>query len=98
MVYYFPDHAEHLHASWLVWQGEVPYRDFFEHHHPLLWYIAAPMVALFYKNVMIFYVARLVNASVYDFYKLDDEIFDKYYKPTNIPDLFMRKDAPELKF
>jgi len=65
MVYYCPDHAEHLHASWLVWQGEVPYRDFFEHHHPLLWYIAAPMVALFYKNVMIFYVARLVNASVY---------------------------------
>ena len=59
------DHAEHLHASWLVWQGEVPYRDFFEHHNPLLWYVMAPVVALFYKNVMIFYVARLINAFVY---------------------------------
>lgn len=63
--YKSPDHAEHLHASWLVWQGNVPYVDFFEHHHPLLWYLAAPLVALFYKNVMIFYVAQLVNAFVY---------------------------------
>lgn len=22
------DHAEHIHAAWLVWQGQVPYRDF----------------------------------------------------------------------
>ena len=65
IIYKGPDHAEHLHASWLVWQGQIPYKDFFEHHHPLLWYIAAPMVALFYKNVMIFYVARLVSAVVY---------------------------------
>lgn len=65
VVYGSQDHAEHLHASWLVWQGKLPYVDFFEHHHPLLWYLMAPVVALFYKNVMIFYVARLVNATVY---------------------------------
>ncbi len=62
-VFYFHymcmDHAEHIHASWLVWQGEVPYRDFFEHHNPLLWYIFAPITALFYKNALILYVSKV---------------------------------------
>ena len=26
--YIFMDHVEHLHAAWLIWKGEVPYRDF----------------------------------------------------------------------
>lgn len=56
--YMCQDHAEHLHASWLVWQGNVPYRDFFEHHHPLLWFVLAPIVALFYNNPIILYVSR----------------------------------------
>ena len=50
------DHAEHLHSSWLVWQGKIPYRDFFEHHNPLMWYILAPIVGLFYNNALILYV------------------------------------------
>lgn len=53
------DHAEHIHASWLIWQGMVPYRDFFEHHNPLLWFIFAPITALFYKSALILYVSRL---------------------------------------
>ena len=31
------DDLEHIHASWLVWQGYIPYTDYFEHHHPLMW-------------------------------------------------------------
>ena len=62
-IFYFHymcmDHAEHIHASWLVWQGQVPYRDFFEHHNPLLWFIFAPITALFYKNALILYVSRI---------------------------------------
>ena len=45
------DEFEHLHASWLISKGFIPYRDFFEHHHPLLWYISAPIVSLFYENI-----------------------------------------------
>ena len=30
------DEFEHLHASWLVSTGKVPYKDFFEHHTRLL--------------------------------------------------------------
>lgn len=35
----FHDEVEHMQASWLIGQGMLPFRDFFEHHHPLLWYI-----------------------------------------------------------
>ena len=37
--YYDTDELEHLHAAGLVANGAVPYRDFFEHHGPLLWYV-----------------------------------------------------------
>ncbi len=74
------DHAEHIHAAWLVWQGEVPYRDFFEHHNPLLWYVLAPVVAAFYKNAAILYVSRAIALLAYGFmfagfYKLCREFF-----------------------
>lgn len=57
------DEFEHLHASWLVSIGKVPYLDFFEHHHPLLWYLSAPLVGLFYDNTIIFYIMRLISAA-----------------------------------
>jgi hypothetical protein len=34
---------ENLHASWLVNQGFVPYRDFYEHHTPILLYAFTPL-------------------------------------------------------
>lgn len=56
------DEFEHLHASWLVSIGKFPYKDFFEHHNPLLWYVSAPIVRLFYDHAIIFYVMRLISA------------------------------------
>lgn len=56
------DEFEHLHASWLVSTGKLPYKDFLEHHNPLLWYISAPIVRLFYDNAIIFYVMRGITA------------------------------------
>lgn len=32
------DEFEHAHASWCVFQGLLPYRDFFEHHTPWYYY------------------------------------------------------------
>ncbi len=58
------DEFEHLHASWLISKGFIPYRDFFEHHHPLLWYISAPIVSLFYDDAIIFYVMRIFAISI----------------------------------
>ncbi len=53
------DSMEHVRASWLVSLGDVPYRDFFEHHHPLLWYTFAPIINILPHNaVLSLYVAR----------------------------------------
>ena len=54
------DMWEHLRATYLVSLGNVPYKDFFEHHHPLLWYVFLPVMYLFPKDaVLIYYVARI---------------------------------------
>lgn len=40
-----PDELEHLHFSWCVAQGQVPYVDYFDHHTPWLQFALAPLVA-----------------------------------------------------
>jgi len=40
------DEFEHLHAAWCITRGLVPYRDFFEHHTPLLYLLLAPILKL----------------------------------------------------
>jgi hypothetical protein len=37
------DEIEHLHAAWLVSQGERPFVDFHEIHHPTAFYVFAPL-------------------------------------------------------
>ena len=56
------DDLEHIHASFLVGQGKIPYRDFFEHHHPLLWFLFAPITKIFYNNAYIYYAAHIFSA------------------------------------
>lgn len=55
------DNVEHLHSSWLVWQGNIPYKDFFQHHNPLLWYLSAPFVAAQINNFHIFSIFNTVG-------------------------------------
>jgi hypothetical protein len=38
------DELEHLHVAWEVAKGRLIYRDFFEHHPPVLYCLAAPIV------------------------------------------------------
>ena len=45
--YWDQDEFEHLQFAWLIGQGEIPYRDFFEHHTPLLQFALAPLLRLF---------------------------------------------------
>ncbi|MBQ8751327.1 MAG: glycosyltransferase family 39 protein [Alphaproteobacteria bacterium] len=57
----FMDNLEHIHASWLISEGFTPYRDFFEHHNPLLWYIFAPIVKFFGRQpIEIVYISRII--------------------------------------
>ena len=52
------DTIEHIRASLAVAFGLTPYVDFFEHHHPLLWYLFAPVAKLFYLNIHIIFAAK----------------------------------------
>ncbi len=40
------DNVEHIHSTWLIAQGKIPYKDFFQHHNPLLWYLFAPLIKI----------------------------------------------------
>lgn len=55
-----PDEFEHLHAGFLVFRGEVPYRDFFEHHGPLFYYALLPLFRLFGPELAVLWWGRLV--------------------------------------
>src|SRR5438270_8777340 len=40
------DEIEYRRATAWVWSGLVPYRDFWEHHTPLQWFVFAPIAAI----------------------------------------------------
>ncbi len=53
------DEWEHLQASWMIGQGMLPYKDFFEHHHPLMWYMTMPFL-LGTPSLTVFWSLRLI--------------------------------------
>ncbi len=55
------DNIEHIHTSWLLWQNNIPYKDFFQHHNPLIWYMFSPLVALTIDNIMIFSIFNTIS-------------------------------------
>ncbi len=55
------DNVEHLNASWLIWQGYLPYKDFFQHHNPLLWYLSSPLVACLIDDISIFSYFNVIS-------------------------------------
>ena len=59
------DNIEHIHSSFMIAIGQVPYRDFFQHHNPLLWYLFAPLVKLFEYNATISEVVCLISFLVF---------------------------------
>lgn len=52
------DEREHMQAAFLVYSGLVPYRDFFQHHHPLLWYALRPFLYLFGNSPYVWFWVR----------------------------------------
>lgn len=53
------DEAEHLHCGWLVSQGLIPFKDFWQHHPPLLWVLIAPLFNLLKPSAAFFEYSRL---------------------------------------
>ena len=69
IVAYIPtmngDNIEHVHSSYLVAMGQVPYRDFFQHHNPLMWYVFAPIVKMFAFDATITEVTCFISYLVF---------------------------------
>jgi hypothetical protein len=69
------DEREHLYSSYMIYNGYEPYRDFFQHHHPLLWYLFAPFLTWLKNSPEIWYVLRglgvIINFGIlYFIYKI----------------------------
>ena len=43
----FYDVFEHINTTWLISKGYLPYRDFFQNHNPLLWWVSLPFIPIF---------------------------------------------------
>jgi Dolichyl-phosphate-mannose-protein mannosyltransferase len=57
-----PDESEHLHAAWLVASGWVPFRDFWDHHAPLFFYLMAPVAWWSTGDVDVYLAGRVAMA------------------------------------
>ena len=53
-----PDESQHLHVAWLLGQGQVPYRDFWEHHLPFFHYGVAPLTVWLADRPEVYLAAR----------------------------------------
>lgn len=69
VIVYLPtqngDNIEHIHSSFLIAQGQVPYRDFFQHHNPLLWYLFAPVTKFFAYNTTVVEILCFISLLVF---------------------------------
>ena len=54
-----PDELEHLHAAFCLQSGQVPYRDFFEHHAPALYWLAQPVLFFTGPRMTALWILRL---------------------------------------
>ncbi len=54
------DEFEHVHCAWLIHDGLLPYVDFFENHHPLLWVVLIPFMTVIGESYALMIVLRLL--------------------------------------
>ena len=52
------DEFEAIHSSWKVLNTGLVFRDFFQHHHPLLYFISTPVIAIVGENIATLFVLR----------------------------------------
>ena len=55
------DEFEHVRSAWLISQGQVPYRDFWQHHPPGLWLALAPLVGALPQSVVALWGVRVLS-------------------------------------
>jgi len=56
--YFDPDEFQHLHGARQIHYGQLPYRDYFDHHTPLIHFILSALYPLFGEEIGILFAAR----------------------------------------
>ncbi len=59
------DEVEHLHCAWMVHSGLVPFKDFWQHHPPLLWIMIAPFFVALKPSAFILELSRIFSAFLF---------------------------------
>ncbi|OQW37491.1 MAG: hypothetical protein A4E19_12465 [Nitrospira sp. SG-bin1] len=54
------DEFEAIKTAWKIYHGERIYTDFFQHHHPLLYYTMTPLISIFGDNMSTVFAARIL--------------------------------------
>ncbi|MDD2702638.1 MAG: hypothetical protein PHC33_01350 [Candidatus Omnitrophica bacterium] len=58
------DESEHLHCAWLVSRGLIPFKDFWQHHSPLIWVFMSPFIKICKSSVSVFELSRAAAFAV----------------------------------
>ncbi|MCX6580240.1 MAG: glycosyltransferase family 39 protein [Candidatus Aminicenantes bacterium] len=56
--YFDPDEFQHLHSARQLYNGEIPYRDYFDHHTPFMHFILAGLYPIAGENITVLFAAR----------------------------------------
>lgn len=76
------DEFEAIHTSWKVLNTGSIYVDFFQHHHPLLYFLSAPVIAIVGENIATLFVLRgmalfMLLGIVFVTYIISRRLFDR---------------------
>lgn len=58
--YFDPDEFQHLHSARQIYRSELPYRDYFEHHTPLIHFLLCMLYPIVGEEIQILFVARAI--------------------------------------
>jgi len=53
-----PDEFQHLHVARQIYHGDIPYKDYFEHHTPFLHFVLTGLYPIFGEEIRIVFAAR----------------------------------------
>lgn len=59
------DELEAIHSSWKILKGEIIYVDFFQHHHPFLYYTLGPLLKVFGESTRTLVFFRVIIFVLY---------------------------------
>ena len=62
---YNVDEIEAFHTAWKISIGERIYQDFFQHHHPLLYYLLVPVIKLGGESLVTLHIAETLAFMVF---------------------------------